>query len=84
MNHVKEDAIRLSNSYTDSLSRCIAATNIMNELIEEKLIIALNMVKKNKSKLDNNLLKTICAELRVDEIFWYNPKGRIIYSSYDD
>ncbi|NMA96259.1 MAG: EAL domain-containing protein [Clostridiales bacterium] len=84
MNHVTEDAARLSNSYMDSLSRCIAATNIMNELIEEKLKIALNMVMKNKNELDNSLLKTICAELGVNEIFWYNPDGRIIYSSYDD
>lgn len=58
----------------------ISATKMLEKLLEERLIVATNAILKNRDRLSNEFLKEKIDELNVDEIYWYNSNGEIIYT----
>lgn len=72
---------QISESYTRHIAVSRAASEIITELLNEKLIIAGTTVSLTADKYDNEALAKIAKELKVDEIYLYNQQGYIINSS---
>ena len=80
-NHIKEDTIDLALNYSSSLTTAKDATEIINTLLDEKLLAASNIVALYDEGYSNELLKQMAVNLEVDVIYYYNSKGEIIYSN---
>lgn len=75
-NSLKQTKIHISR-----LTNSILATKTIEELTEEKLIVANEVILENQTNLSNEFLDEMCKQLKVDEIYWYNSHGEIIYTA---
>lgn len=82
-NHIKEDSLNFAKSYSHSLYKAAQAKNIVNELLDEKLMVATRTVASHDRGYNNELLKELSGRLEVDEIDYYNSQGELIYSNID-
>lgn len=80
LNQMEKDSNRLALQYTTSLSNATAASNIISELIDGKIIAAGKAVVRNQSRVNNDFLEEFSKDLEVDKIYWYNPRGEVINS----
>ncbi|RAK06939.1 methyl-accepting chemotaxis protein [Halanaerobium saccharolyticum] len=79
----KEDGIRLAQQAELQLSDNLNSLNKIETMLGEKLITAARIVLSRREDLNNNLLKDIMNQTGVNEIYWYNSQGEIIYSTVD-
>lgn len=80
-NHIKEDSLNFSKSYSHSLYKAAQAKDIVNELLDEKLLVATRTAASYDRRYSNELLKELSRTLEVDEIDYYNSQGELIYSN---
>lgn len=79
-----EETNRLANNYMFRLSDTVAASKVIRDLLSEKLVVANKAVWRNRNKMNNDFLEGFAKDLEVDEIYLYNSKGEIIYSTTDE
>lgn len=79
----KEDAIDAARNYSYSLKKSVAASRIINELLEEKLIAASKTVMLDSGRFSQAEVKALAASLNVDQISVHNRDGVITYSNID-
>ena len=79
----KEDAIDAARNYSYSLKKSVAASRIINELLEEKLIAASKTVMLDSGRFSQAEVKALAASLNVDQISVHNRDGVIMYSNID-
>ena len=79
----KEDAIDASRNYSYSLKKSVAASRIINELLEEKLLAASKTVMLDHGRFSQAEVKALAASLNVDQICVHNKDGVITYSNID-
>lgn len=79
----KEDAIDAARQYSYSLKKSVAASRIINELLEEKLITASKTVMLYHGRFSQAEVKALAASLNVDQISVHNKNGVIMYSNID-
>ncbi|MDY9922023.1 MAG: bifunctional diguanylate cyclase/phosphodiesterase [Synergistota bacterium] len=79
----KEDAIDVARNYSYSLKKSVAASRIINQLLEEKLIAASKTVMLDSGRFSQAEVKALAASLNVDQICVYNKNGVIAYSNID-
>ena len=84
VDHMEWESDRLANNYMSRLSDSVAATNVIQDLLNEKLIVANKTLWKHRSEINNVFLKELSKDLKIDEIYLYNSKGEIIYSTNDN
>lgn len=80
-NHMKEDSVNFAKSYSQSLSTATQAYDVVNELLQEKLLVASRATALYDGRYSNELLKELASKLEVDEIYSYNPEGEILLSN---
>ncbi|MDD2499007.1 MAG: hypothetical protein PHY90_12900, partial [Desulfitobacteriaceae bacterium] len=80
-NHMKEESLNFAKSYSHSLTKASEAYEIVNGLLEEKLLVASKMTVSSYGHHSNEVLTELANNLKVDEIYTYNPQGEIIYSN---
>lgn len=78
---MSQDSENLAKSYSHSLSKASEAFEVVNELLEDKLMVASRTISLNDERYSNELLKELATTLEVDEINVFNPQGKIIYSN---
>lgn len=83
LKYMMEDSSKQVNVYTSRLSNSIYANNIINELLEDRLVSACNMILENEDNLSNDFLIGVSKNLKVDHIYWYDYQGKIIYTAND-
>ena len=84
-NHLEEDANIIAKNYSQLLSKSIEASEVINQLLEEKILSAGKTAELYKGQESNQLLKELAERLNVDVMYFYNEEGKLIYSStYDD
>lgn len=83
INHMKADASRHASTQISRLTNSTYANKIINDLLEDRLISACNIVLEHEDELSNEFLEKTSKNLKVDHIYWYNPNGKIIYSAND-
>jgi diguanylate cyclase (GGDEF)-like protein len=77
----KEEALKLARSYSYNLRKASQSTELINQLLEEKLLMASKMTLFYRGEYSNNYLAELADTLNIDEIYYYNKQGEIIYSS---
>ena len=83
LKYMMEDSSKQVNVYTSRLSNSIYANNIINQLLEDRLVSACNMILENEDNLSNDFLIGVSKNLKVDHIYWYDYQGKIIYTAND-
>lgn len=80
---IRNHSLNLAKSYSLSLSKAAEAYDIINELLEEKIMVASRAVALYDGQHSNELLVELARTLEVDEIYSYDSEGEIIYSNID-
>ena len=84
-NHFYNDKIeqskKIANSYSYSFEKSNSAKDIINHLVEQKLIIAGRIIISNDDSYDNQSLEKLKNKLELDVIYYYNKDGKVISSS---
>lgn len=83
LEYVKEYGISIAKQMAIQIDGNSESLELVNSMIEEKIDLIGKTVNTNKDDLSNDLLKNIAKNLNVDEISWYSPEGKIIYSNID-
>lgn len=77
----KEEALKLARSYSYNLKKVSQSSGIINQLLTEKLETANKMISFYGGEYSNHYLAELAATLGIDEIYYYSPRGEIIFSS---
>ncbi len=80
-NHLMEDSIEYAKSYAVGISKSAEARDTLNELLEERLLVASRSTVLLQGELDNERLAEMAERYRVDVIYYYNTDGEILYSN---
>lgn len=83
LDQMKQDGINLAKLATRRINKEMRAMELINTLIEEKIRVAGREVLTYKGTSSNELLKKIASNTGVDEIYWYNASGVILFSTID-
>ncbi len=85
INHTIEDANRHAETHTSRLSNSIYANKIINELLGDRLVgVGNRVIRRYKtSGLNNEILREMSEDLKVDKIYWYDSTGKVIYTASD-
>jgi len=81
MDNMMDESRRLADSYMNRLSQNAMASKIIDDLLEEKLLTANKVTLQSRDKVNNEFLEELAQILNVDEIYWYNQSGKIIYAN---
>lgn len=78
----KNEAFKLARSYAHSLSKSAEANEVVNQLLEDKILVASKTVASSYGfRYSNEFLSELAQTLDVDEIDYYNPQGVLVYSN---
>jgi diguanylate cyclase (GGDEF)-like protein len=80
-NQIKEDAIKYGTLLVQKIDGDLQHLESINMNVEEKLKLAGNTVINNKASISNEYLKEVSELFGVDELYWYNSSGEILFSS---
>ncbi len=70
-----------SEMYAKRVSNNINANEVINGLLEEKLLTACKVIVSNSNSINNEYLLQQTNDLNVDKINWYNKEGELLYSN---
>lgn len=76
-----EETRRVANSYAQRLAIVADAANIIDGLLEDKLIATSQVVAHFDGEYSNHLLAEVAGSMQVDEIYVYDSQGAIRYSN---
>jgi diguanylate cyclase (GGDEF)-like protein len=79
--NMKEDSLKFAKSYSYSLSKSSKAHEVVNELLEDKVMVASRTVSLADEEYSNDMLGKMAEKLEVDEIDYYDSKGELLYSN---
>ncbi|MCK9480102.1 MAG: EAL domain-containing protein, partial [Firmicutes bacterium] len=79
--HMESDVRQITVSYTSRLKTAIAATEIINNLMNEKIETASQMVSRFKDEISNEELNELAKTIAADVIYIYDKNGEVIYST---
>lgn len=77
---IQNSSLRLAKIYSSSLTVGAEAYEVINDLLEEKILNASQVIASLQAPT-NDLLREIAENLNIDEIDYYSPEGEIIYSN---
>lgn len=84
LEQMKQNGLNLAKQTVLQVEGNATSLEMVNGMIEDKIKTAEKIVNMNEKNLNNDLLKKISSELNVDEICWYSPEGKVIYSNLDE
>lgn len=73
--------LEISDSFAQSLAQTSKSSQVITELLDEKILLASQAIMLIENKYDNQVLQTISEMFNVDEVHLFNPEGEIIYST---
>jgi len=80
-NFKKEEALKITKSISLDFSHTGAAVDIINKLLEDKLINLLKIADNYRGVYSDELLTELANKFDIDEIYAYNSEGVIEYSN---
>jgi len=75
------EAENISRSISSDLSHTGESVDLINKLLNDKLLTTAKAVGVNHNVLDNQLLAELAAAFAVDEVYAYNTDGIVEYSA---
>ena len=76
----EREAISIANSYSHALIYSHGAYDLITELLDDKLLLAIQAISMIEEKYDNDTLSRIGDRFQLDEIYLYNSDAEIIFS----
>ncbi|KAE9632060.1 HAMP domain-containing protein [Defluviitalea raffinosedens] len=83
LDEMKKKGLILSKEFINRAEDNSKALEIINKLIDDKILAAAKTVIRDQDQLSNTFLKKIADESGVQQINWFNSDGVIIYSNID-
>lgn len=83
LEQMEGDSNRIANYHMSRMTNAIAANQVIDELLQARLITAANIIVDNQDRLSNKFLRDMRKKLQVDKIYWYDSSGKIIYTADD-
>ncbi|PAB58127.1 EAL domain-containing protein [Anaeromicrobium sediminis] len=83
LEQMKQDGLNLVKQITRQIEGNGAALDVMDQMFEDKIRTAGQIVIKNKENLDDEFLMELIEELNVDELHWMNENGETLYSTIE-
>ncbi len=80
-NHVDREAKNLSVGYTSSMSKAIMAHQVINDLLNEKILTASQTASIYGDIQSNQDVNELAAILNVDEMNVFSSFGKLLYST---
>ncbi len=80
-NQMEQLSLNLAKGYSTSVSKALMADDIVNELLEDKVLTASEATALYAGISSNQELQALARSLNVDEINLYNAQGLLIYSN---
>src|SRR5690554_5956487 len=74
----EREAISIADSYSHALVYSHDAHDIITDLLDEKLMLAIQAISMIEEKYDNDTLSSIGDRFFLDEIYLYNNEAEII------
>lgn len=78
---MKNNGVYIAEQFAQRLESNEASAEILNSMIEKQIRAACNTVIQNQYLLNDYYLKVLASDLEVDEIYWFNSEGKVIYST---
>lgn len=78
---LREQSIQYAQSYAHSITKATQASEVINELLEDKLLSASKTIVLYDGWITEAALGELAASLGLDEIYLYNPEGEIVSSN---
>ena len=73
--------LEISDSFAQSLAQSRKSSQVITELLDEKILNASQAIMLIENKYDNQVLQSISKMFNVDEVHLFDPEGEIIYST---
>lgn len=73
--------LEISDSFAQSLTQTRKSSQVITELLDEKILNASQAIMLIENKYDNQVLQSISEMFNVDEVHLFDPEGEIIYST---
>ncbi|MBU3143308.1 hypothetical protein [Clostridium sp. CF012] len=83
LEQTKGDGMLLANKIVSQVINNKQSLKTINTMLEEKIKTAAKIAISSQKILSSDILKKIAKSSGVDEIYWYSPEGKIIYSTVD-
>lgn len=83
LSQMESDGINMANQIAKNMGKNKAATDSLNESIDERIRTLGTFIITNKGSVTNEYLKTLAKQFNVDEINFTDPSGKIIYSNLE-
>lgn len=74
-------SLNITDCYSKTVIHSQEASNIISELLDEKLLVASQAVLLAENNEDNKTLTDLAEKFQIDKIYLYNDKGVILYSN---
>lgn len=81
LNNMKTHGFHIAQQFVERLESNEAAEIVLNDMIEDRIRTACNIVIKNQNILSNDYLNELSKDLEIDEIYWFDKDGEIIYAT---
>ncbi|NMB21146.1 MAG: GGDEF domain-containing protein [Firmicutes bacterium] len=78
---LEQQSMQYAENYALQLTKSAEALEIINDLLDDKLLTAMNSVSLLEDNVDNEVVITWANSLDIDEIYYYNPEGKVLYSN---
>ncbi|KYG29591.1 methyl-accepting chemotaxis protein [Alkalihalobacillus trypoxylicola] len=83
LTQMRENGISLAQQVSDRSEDNRISLVKINEMLEDKITVAGNVLISNEDQLSNEFLSQVMEDTGVTEIYWYSPDGEVIYSTVD-
>lgn len=80
---MKNDGINLTVQSSRQIVENINSLETIDKMLESRIRVAANAVLSDKNILSNDYLKSLLNIMDVDELYWLNKDGEVIYSTID-
>lgn len=81
ISEMQTNGVFLSQQFSSRITDRKAAIDVLEEQLNEKIRIAANIVIKDAENLNNTRLLQLAKNLDVDELYWLNSKGEVVYAT---
>jgi diguanylate cyclase (GGDEF)-like protein len=81
LRQLEEHTLHLAEHTSAYIDKYIENKDIVLNTMEDKLTIAGRMILENKHQIDNDYLEKMAHDFGIEEIYYYTPEGKVIYSS---
>jgi methyl-accepting chemotaxis protein len=84
LGQMEEEGLALSRRVVHQIEDSTISLKTIDSMLEDRIRVAGKTVMRNRNNLSNDYLKSILKDVAVNELYWYNDKWEIIYSTVDD